>query len=379
MVAINIFYVRYYTSDGSRLNIGGVETYITNLSILCYDLGYNVRIYQYADSSFEKNIGYAIVYGVIKKSKEIFVDLYKKSQIYNLDCDRVVNIVANDTLIPKWKVPNSIVIQHGIGFDSCYEKKEPLFINFLKKTIKAYSIVKKMNNVDKVVCVDNNFICWYRTQTTFRKIKLIPILNFTEIGPTLIEKSESPIKIVFARRFVEIRGTKLFGPVAKEILDKYPNVEITLAGTGPDEGYLKELLGANSRVHFTHYNSTESISFHCQFNIAVIPTIYSEGTSLSLLEAMSAHCAVICTNVGGMTNIILDNFNGLMISPDKDELFNALSKLIEDASLRDRLSQNAYKTVCVGFSLEKWRNQWKTLLDNRFNDKAASSAQNILG
>ncbi|WP_420491566.1 glycosyltransferase [Neobacillus drentensis] len=50
----------------------------------------------------------------------------------------------------------------------------------------------------------------------------------------------------------------------------------------------------------------------------------SEGTSLSLLEAMAAKCAEIATNVGGMTNIILDNYNGLIINPDESELYLAL-------------------------------------------------------
>lgn len=366
MKYIDIYYVKYYKSDGSDLSIGGVETYITELSALAKQYGIASRVFQYADSDFEKKTEYSVVYGVNSKKRK-FEDLYSFALSKRTKENIYLNIIANDTLIPQWKVPNSIVIQHGIGFDYSLKKNESLLVNFMKSARSAYEIIKRLNNVEEVVCVDNNFICWYRTQTTFRRVKLIPILNFTAIGPQCIEKAESPIKIVFARRFVEMRGTRLFGPVAKKILKKYPNVEITMAGTGPDEKYLKETLGEDPRVIFTKYNSAESIRFHSQFNIAVVPTIYSEGTSLSLLEAMSAHCAVICTNIGGMTNIVLDNYNGIMISPDEDELYKALSRLIEDSTLRNRLASNAYDTVCSSFSLEKWRNSWKNVLENKFN------------
>lgn len=367
MKIVNIYYIRYFTSDGSLLNVGGVETYITNLSILCKDLGYDVRIYQYADFPFEKKLDYADVYGVTRKSSRLFQDLY------NMACekcsmeDRVVNIIANDTLIPKWRVPHSIVIQHGIGFDISCEKKEPLFINFLKKARKAYGIISRLENVDDIVCVDNNFICWYRTQTTFRRINLIPILNFAAIGPKVVNRNNEKVRIVFARRFVKIRGTRLFAPVAKRLLDEFPNIEITFAGGGPDENYIKSVIGSNNRANYTSYSSQDSIEFHQQFDIAVVPTLYSEGTSLSLLEAMSAHCAVVCTNIGGMTNIVLDEYNGLMVSPDSDEIYNAIKRLVEDSNLRKEISDKAYETVCKSFSLEKWQKGWMRVLTKKFN------------
>lgn len=56
---------------------------------------------------------------------------------------------------------------------------------------------------------------------------------------------------------------------------------------------------------------------------------------------MAAGCAVICTNVGGMTNIIIDGYNGLMINPDEDSLYKALDRLIEDKLLRGKTSSQS--------------------------------------
>lgn len=367
MKILDILYVRYFKEDGLGLSIGGIETYMTQLSKLAERLEYRVRIFQYANFDFTRDLGYAKVYAFQYSGKHNGEFLLKKASDTRNQDNQYLTIIANDTLIPDRKVENSIAIQHGIGFDSCYEKDESLLLNFIKRQYSAYPIVKRMHNVDEVVCVDNNFICWFRTQTSFRRVKLTPILNFTAIGPTDVKKTDGVVKIVFARRFVPIRGTKLFTPVAKRLLEKYPNIEITFAGTGPDEQYIKKMLNGYDRVSYTSYKSDESIQFHSQYDISVVPTVYSEGTSLSLLEAMSAHCAVVCTNIGGMTNIILDQYNGLMVSPDEEELYDAICSLIENGEYRNQIAERAYETVATSFSLNKWEEKWTKVLQQHFN------------
>lgn len=363
MRILDIFYFRFLTDDGSRVSIGGVETYILNLARLANEIGIGVRIFQFASEQFEKKYENALVYGVKWSKNSNFSKLYKCALSNRIEDNSYLNIIANDNLIPKWKVPNSIVIQHGIGFDDNNHSKVPFILTFVYRMFKSYQRVKRMQNVDEVVCVDNNYICWYRTQTPRRTVRMIPILNFAALTSNNKEgEGDSVIRIVFARRFVQIRGTRLFGPVAKRLLKRYSNIEITFAGDGPDEQYLKLLFHKENRVIFTRYNPEESVVFHQQFDIAVVPTVYSEGTSLSLLEAMSAGCAVTCTNIGGMTNIVLDGYNGLMVSPEQEDLYEALSNLIEDDKLRKRLAANAQVTVRDSFSLERWKRQWKKVI-----------------
>lgn len=358
-----IFYVYLDQENGDHVTIGGVQTYISNLIELISTLGAQVRVFQYAKKDYKRKFGETEVYGYFLAGNHRCDFLYKKALQSREPSANYMTIFASDTLIPhNHKVENSIAIQHGIDFDACTAKEEPFLINFLKHQYRAFPYMKGFFNVDEVVCVDNNFICWYRTQTSLRKVKLTPILNFTKIGPEYVNKSEDTIKIVFARRFFEIRGTRLFVPVAKRLLEKYENIEFTFAGTGPEEEYMHKELADFDRVSFTTYKAENSLDFHSQFNIAVVPTLYSEGTSLSLLEAMSAHCAVVCTNIGGMTNIILDEYNGLMVSPDEEELFEALSRLIEDKALRQTLAERGYECVKASFSLEKWRKDWKKVL-----------------
>lgn len=159
------------------------------------------------------------------------------------------------------------------------------------------------------------------------------------------------------------RGTRLFADAAANILRKYPSVSIIIAGTGPDEGYMRGKLEEFPNVTFTSYSAENSVKFHSKYDIAVVPTVKHEAISLSLLEAMAAGCAVISTNIGGITNAIIDGYNGLMISPIQSELEEAMEKLITSQELRDKLSDNAYQTVKEGFSYAKWSEKWLKVID----------------
>ncbi len=103
-----------------------------------------------------------------------------------------------------------------------------------------------------------------------------------------------------------------------------------------------------------------------QMDIAIIPTKASEGTSLSCLEAMASGCAVIAGCTGGLTDLIIHEYNGLLLRPlNTRTLMEALSCLIEDPELRQRLSINA-RTVSESFSLEKWKHRWRKVIEAVF-------------
>ena len=80
---------------------------------------------------------------------------------------------------------------------------------------------------------------------------------------------------------------------------------------------------------------------------------------------MAAHCAVLCTNVGGMTNIVIDGYNGLMVSPTSEELYIKLKQLVEDKQLRTNLAERGYDTVKISFNLKKWEEKWTSVLKNK--------------
>lgn len=357
----------FYKLDGKSLSIGGIETYIYMLCNLIKKNNMIPIVYQYGNNRFQRIYDNIEVNGIPikskwstqKKSKVLFSECKK-----NYDKEQDIIIFATDLMGIKNKEKNVIGIQHGIFWDirtqKCSHTKNLIY--FFIKSFHALKTISRINRFNYLVAVDYNFLNWYRTQIGYIETKIRVIPNCTNVINFDKEKTND-INIIFARRFVEYRGTKLFASIVEDILNIDNNVNITFAGEGPDEEFLINKFKNNSRVKFIKYNSENSIEVHKKYQIAVVPTIGSEGTSLSLLEAMSAKCAVIATNVGGMTNIILDHYNGLLVNPEKDELYNALSLLITNKSLREMLSENAYESVSKSFNKVIWEERWTNVFN----------------
>ena len=366
-----IVYSQFFDRNGEEIRIGGIETYVYNLCKVFISTDICPIIYQFANKDFIKEyetikvIGVKVTSNNYKKNSRILAT--KIQTVFNYEND--IMIFASEEYVVPFKSKSVLTIQHGISWD--IPNNHNVWLNFVKNSIRALIEYKRLQKCSHVICVDYNFLNWYRA--IFKKYdcqKFYTVPNFCDtsyIGN--IRTPRKNIKIVFARRFVKHRGAILFANVAKQVLEKYPEVEICFAGEGSCEDEIKEILSNCSNVTFTSFSADESIVFHSGFDIAVVPTIGSEGTSLSLLEAMAAGCAVVCTNVGGMTNIILNGYNGIMISPSEEELYGALKDLIENHELRKFLSQKAVETVSSAFSKEKWEQSWLKVISNMINNE----------
>lgn len=368
MRRVYILYGSFYTEDGKSLTIGGIQTYIKSLIPIIKSINMIPLIYQYANRNFVNSFHGCSVVGVKVKDKwnsSKKVKVLYQTCLRNFDVNFDILIFATADMIIRNDIKRSICIQHGITWDvkkheNYSHNKNMLFI--LWKAILAWKYLRNLIYTKILVCVDYNFLNWYRTQVAYIENNVFVIPNCTDI-PFQIYKPKGNVNIIFARRFQTYRGTRLFSDVIEKITKEYKNVNITFAGSGPDEKYLKEKFTNFDNVSFIKYDSSDSLKIHKNKHIAVIPTIGSEGTSLSLLEAMASKCAVIATNVGGMTNIVLDKYNGLLINPDKENLYSALEKLITDENFRNRISENAYKSVEAAFNKDIWAIRWKEIFE----------------
>lgn len=355
---------KYLGVDGRSIVIGGVETYIASLVTVFSEKGIPCTIFQMSDERFEKTIGNYKIVGCGGRTPKDLIRLVE--QYDNVDFKNDILLFSTDFLICRNRFKHVIAIQHGIAWDITALKETSDFNNVLatfKGALRAVRKYVRYKHCNHLVCVDYNFVNWYRTQIDYIETKLHVIPNYSKIPQELAPKHKEKPRIIFARRLVEYRGTRIFTYAIQNVLKIHPEIEVTIAGEGPEEEWMKEQLGQIKGVQFIRYSSEESLRVHQCHDIAVVPTRGSEGTSLSLLEAMASGCAVIATNVGGMTNIILDGYNGLMISPDVEELTKALLRLIEDVDLRTHIAKKGRETVIESFSFDKWKTRWLQLVE----------------
>lgn len=375
---VAILYYNFLNSTGTEQKIGGVETYLWNLAKLIVERGDEPVLFQPAVTSFERQIGHLKVIGVERNRKRlrrnIRKDLYEYAMSF-IDKTQDFLIFGADHVSVPTDYPRTLSIQHGISWDvpgrllrGNILGKIPMMPDWVCKKYTAYRSYLYFNNCTNRVCVDYNFLNWYRTQiegSPEGNVWVIP--NFVDLPngyhPEMGRYKKSPVKVIFARRFVEIRGLYLMIQAVKNLLEVFKDVEFCFAGEGQGIRLIVDAFEKESRVSILRYMPDEALEIHETFHIAVVPSIGSEGTSLALLEAMGAGCAVVASDVGGMTNMVIDGYNGRLIAPTAENLETVLTELIRDQDLCSILGERAAETASSAFGLSKWKSRWSEVFD----------------
>lgn len=129
------------------------------------------------------------------------------------------------------------------------------------------------------------------------------------------------------------------------------NAKLLLAGDGYLESEVRaqaEQLGIADRVHFLGRRD-DVAAILASSDIVALASLW-EGNPLSVMEAMAAGRACAMTAVGAIPELIEDGRSGL-IAPagNAKALADAMRRLAEDASLRDRMGEAARRRAVMKF------------------------------
>ena len=131
-----------------------------------------------------------------------------------------------------------------------------------------------------------------------------------------------------------------------------PEAHLVLIGEGETRTALEALareMRLEHRVHFLGF-VPEAAHYLRAFDCITLAS-QKEGLPYVLLEAGCAYVPVVATRVGGIPDIIVHNFTGLIVSHKKpDELGAALQRVLSDATLARSLSEELLKRVRSSFS-----------------------------
>ncbi len=128
------------------------------------------------------------------------------------------------------------------------------------------------------------------------------------------------------------------------------SIHFLIVGEGKDrELYQKASKGLNN-ITFEGFRDNIG-DYLALFDIFLFPSL-SEGLGSILLDAMDFKKAIIATNVDGITDIIQDGINGILINPkSEEEITSAILKLYKDKNLREKLSAIAKERADI-YSIE---------------------------
>lgn len=351
----------YYTRDGKNYISGGGERYASDISEIIFRMGYKPILLQLGlpedKKPWTQKRGNLFIIG-------INIDpLFYTEVISELPIPKLTIYSGYLDFGSKMYKPN-IMISHGITWDNPFTDVDT-------------KLIKKMiHSVESLVSVDTNTISWLRS-TYAKSLKEHPVdmqyvPNYVDLEtykPVERDSTET-IKIIFPRRCSPERGFWLVYKVLPEILKRYPNVVFDFVGFihTPDIGNAIEDLKKRFPKQVYHYfvDAAEMYKVYQNADISLIPTLYSEGTSLSCIEAMACGNVVISTNIGGLPNLILDNYNGILINPVEKDLMNALDKVLKNDVFREDLRTHAVEVAKV-FSKAMWEKRWEEFLKQKLN------------
>jgi len=108
----------------------------------------------------------------------------------------------------------------------------------------------------------------------------------------------------------------------------------------------------------------DAIELYNYLDILVLPSISYESFGLVILEAMQCKVPDVCSDFGGMKEIIKDGQTGLIFkSNDSKDLSNAINNLITNPSLRKKIIKNATLKVQKHFSTSPMIQKYKNLIN----------------
>jgi glycosyltransferase involved in cell wall biosynthesis len=178
--------------------------------------------------------------------------------------------------------------------------------------------------------------------------------------------------ITLVGRISRLKGHKLLLDVFTNHLNTNENIKLLFVGS-PVEGqeyYLDEIQNSINRNKLQ--TKVKILPFLNDLNgiwsitdIAIMPSTEAESFGLVAVEAMLAKKPVVASNLGGLSEIVINNETGLLFDPNsKEALSEALFKLIESPSLRSEFGEKGYERAINEFSITKHVQQFEAVFEN---------------
>lgn len=357
------------TAVPDKLVLGGVEIWTLSMAKLLISMGFKPVIFQGAPKGFIRFFNEIEVAGFCGKdhheiNRKIHEEIRKRA---------ITDIIYASSFVgDRYFIPGNIYVQHGIHWD--YPTGEMGFTDRIKWEWIRRKLAKHDLTMARAstltIAVDTHFINYYRTEVHdpewATRIRYIPNFCIPQDKHLWRKKWQDTrvIHLAFTRRFELRRGVVLMAEALKILLQSVPQLKVTLAGSGLYEPWLKQKFRGESRVIIKEAAHEEIYALLNTVHIAVIPSTYSEGTSLACLEAMACGCAVVSTTTGGLGNLVIPGYNGMFAQPEAGDIAKIIAQLIDIPENTKRMAMNGYRMVQEAFALSIWEKRIKQVLSD---------------
>lgn len=154
------------------------------------------------------------------------------------------------------------------------------------------------------------------------------------------------------------KGILFITEVISNLLSFKKDWYFLIVGDGPLFNEVNSFInnrGLNKKIKLTGNLSIEDMPYvYADSDIVVLPSLWEEPFSGVPIEAGASHVPVIASDKGGNRDIITNKKNGVLVAArNKNEWEDALLKLMNNNSLRNKLGRNSRSIMLSKFSINK--------------------------
>jgi glycosyltransferase involved in cell wall biosynthesis len=150
------------------------------------------------------------------------------------------------------------------------------------------------------------------------------------------------------------KNLKTLIKVVDRLISDGLSLELFIAGEGPERQELAAYIAAlerQDRIHLLGHR-LDTVNLLQAMDVFILSSL-REGLPLALLEAMSLGVPVIAPRIAGISKLIVDGYNGLLVeSASEERLTAALVRMFTDVDLRRRLADAGRQTISTHYNLE---------------------------
>jgi len=172
-------------------------------------------------------------------------------------------------------------------------------------------------------------------------------------------------------RLSSVKNYSILIDLVAKLRDKGNNVKGLIVGNGPELDKLTSHINDKGlKDSFILVGESNEIpDYLAIMDLFILPSL-SEGMSNSILEAMSCGKAIVATRVGGNPELVKDEVNGILVTPDNlDSLLQATELLMNNANIREQMGEESRRIIENKYSLkcmvENYANFYIKMLDNK--------------
>jgi sugar transferase (PEP-CTERM/EpsH1 system associated) len=241
-------------------------------------------------------------------------------------------------------VKNIIYTEHGRIFP---DSRAVVFLDWLYSPLTRH-----------VVAVSDNLADYMCSAVGIAKSKISVIMNGIDVerfrSARVRRVAGEGLRVGIIARLAPVKDIATLVRAVAIVQRRHPNLLLVIVGDGPERNSLESLvqdLGLTSVVTFQGFRRDIPAVLE-EIDIFTLSSL-SEGTSITLLEAMASGKPVVVTDVGGNRAVVEQGVNGLLVpAAEPESLARALSALADDPRLCDSMALANIEKVTQHYSVQ---------------------------